>query len=150
MFCLWWWLSMSGQKVLISVPLGGGIPPQLAPCRCRTGKCWHIRRARREMVQAFSGSRMFGDCSRRSRSPDLGGWCSRLLCRGHLRTDGLLRRFSHFALTSITQTLVILRCCGFPYPQQGTRLNMRYRRVNFNFRLNCGQFFQFVAPLFEN
>lgn len=79
MFCLWW--------VVVDVRAKGsdfGTPRGDTPA-ARTmqapgaGKCWHIRRIisaerkRGEMVQVFSGSRLFGGCSSRSRSPELGG-----------------------------------------------------------------------------
>lgn len=57
----------------------GGYPRSSHHAGAGAGKCWHMRRAtaadraRRGMVQVFSGSRLFGDCSSRSRSPDLGG-----------------------------------------------------------------------------
>lgn len=66
----------------------GGYPRSSHHAGAGAGKCWHIRRiiaaerTRGEMVQVFSGSRLFGGCSSRSRSPELGGghFCPSLLC----------------------------------------------------------------------
>lgn len=57
----------------------GGYPRSSHHAGAGAGKCWHIRRIisaelkRGEMVQVFSGPRLFGGCSSHSRSPDLGG-----------------------------------------------------------------------------
>ena len=148
---------MSGQKVLISVPLGGDTPAartMQAPGLVNAGT---YGAQPPPIAHAGEWFRFFQvlDCSATVQGkvklapPRSEGYCSG-------------RWFSHFALTSlqfraserrlyvpvfyvgdiseradfcggsltsITQTLVILRCSGFPYPQQGTRLNMRFRRV---------------------